>query len=296
MKIGLLQVDGKYPNLALTKLSAWHKQKCDNVDFYTPLEEYDRIYMSKIFDFTPDYFYPLNAPEIIRGGWAYNAETLSSEIENLCPDYDLFPFFEDGNNYAMGFTSRGCVRDCPFCIVPVKEGKLKPVGDIYGFWRGQKYIRLLDNNLNANHEHFKLICSQLIKEKIKTDFNQGLDARFIDDEQALILSKVKLWKSIHMAFDSVNDESEIVAAIHTLLKYMPTSRLMFYVLIGFDSTPEEDFHRVELLRSYGVSPFVMAYDKSDPYQRAYARYVNHKAIFKSVKWDEYKGNPLAVQG
>lgn len=284
MKIGLIDVDSKIPNLTLMKISAWHKTQGDEVKFYDPLlDKPDRVYASKIFDFTPDFQY-WPACEVIKGGSGYDLKTaLPKEMEDVYPDYDLYDC-----DYAIGFTTRGCIRKCPFCIVPKKEGPIRVVGDIYGFWRGQKRIMLLDNNLTALPDHMEKICKQLIKEKVLVDFNQGLDIRLITDDMARLLAKVRLWKQIHFAFDDVQLEKSVREGIAILTKYMPASRLMFYVLIGFNSTPEEDLYRVEVLRGLGVDPFVMPYDKSDPYQRHFARWCNHKAIFKTVKWEDYR--------
>lgn len=283
MKVRLVDVDSKIPNLALMKISAYHKAKGDDVDFYSPLfDKPDLIYASKVFDFTPDFmFYP--DCEIVKGGSGYDLKAeLPAEIESQFPDYSLYRC-----DYAIGFTTRGCIRKCPFCIVPQKEGYIRIVGDIYDFWNGQEYLMLLDNNLTAAPEHFEKILKQLIKHEIKTDFNQGLDIRLITDDMARLLAKVRLWKQIHFAFDDIRIEEQVRAGIAILTKHMPASRLMFYVLIGFNSTPEEDLYRVEMLRGLGVDPFVMPYDKTNPYQRRFARWVNHKAIFKTVKWEDY---------
>lgn len=288
MKVGLVQVDGKYPNLALMKLSAWHKAKGDQVQYYEPIDcaTYDRVYMSKVFDFTPDYVYDIRATEVVKGGTGYDMKSvLPEEIEHTCPDYDAF-----NCSYAMGFTSRGCIRHCPFCVVPRKEGKARATTDIHEFWRGQTNLRLLDNNLTALPEHFEFICKQLIDKGIRTDFCQGLDIRLINDDMAQLLARVKLWKAIHFAFDNIKDEKTVRQGIEVLTRNgVKKDNLMFYVLIGYNSTPEEDLHRVEVLRGLNVMPFVMPFNKSDDYQRRFARWVNHKAIFKSTSWQDYKG-------
>lgn len=287
MKVGLIQADGKYPNLALMKLSAWHKAQGDDVWMYQPIDgqEYDRVYMSKVFDFTPDFAYDIRATEIIKGGTAYDMKaTLPERAEHTYPDYAAFDC-----GYAMGFTSRGCIRNCPFCVVPKKEGKARAVADIYEFWRGQEYLRLLDNNLTALPEHFMRITGQIIKERVKVDFNQGLDLRLITADMAKQLAKVKLWKAIHFAFDNVKDETAIREGVRTLSDNgVKLHNVMVYVLIGFNSTPEEDLHRCEVLRGLGVLPFVMPFDKFDEYQRRFTRWANHKAIFKTVRWGDYK--------
>lgn len=288
MKIGLIDVDSKIPNLALMKISAYHKAKGDVVDFYNPLLNIpEKIYASKIFDFTDDYDYFPNPSKVEKGGSGYNLDkTLDDEIENQYPDYSLY-----NCEYAMGFTTRGCVRNCDFCIVPEKEGKIRAVNDIYDFWDGQEKLKLLDNNLTAHKRQFDRTLNQLIKENIKTDFNQGLDIRLITPEQARLLSKIRLWGQIHFAFDDPSIESQVRKGIKILKNNgVKPYKLMFYVLIGYDTTKEEDLHRVDVLDSLGVDPFVMPYDKSDSYQKDFARWVNHKAIFNSVKWDEYKPN------
>jgi hypothetical protein len=286
MRIGLVSVDSLIPNLALMKISTYHKKQGDQVELIAPLfSTYDRIYASKIFNFSDDYQYFQNC-EVIKGGSGYDIQSkLPDEIEHQFPDYSIF-----NCDYAMGFTTRGCIRKCPFCIVPEKEGKIQAVGDIYDFWNGQKELKLLDNNLTALPEHFEKICLQLTKEKIKTDFNQGLDIRLITPEMAQILAKVPLANQIHFAFDNVGLESNIRDGIATLTNNgVAAHKLMFYVLIGFNSTPQEDLYRVETLRGLKVDPFVMPYNKTDDYQKRFARWCNHKAIFKSVKWEDYKG-------
>ena len=285
MKIALLAADSKMPNLALMKLSAYHKAKGDKVERYVPLfqNEYDRLYISKVFKFSPEPDY-LPGCEIIRGGTGYDLKTvLPAEVENTCPDYSIYMC-----GYAMGFTSRGCIRKCKFCVVPEKEGKPRPTGDIYDFWWGQRELMLLDNNLTALPGHFEVILKQMIKEAVRVDFNQGLDIRLLTEDMAVLLAKVSLWKQIHFAWDSMSYEDDVRRGIEILRKAMPLSRVMFYVLIGFDTTPAEDLYRVETLRGLGVDPFVMPFDKSDPYQKKFARWVNHKAIFKTVSWKNYK--------
>lgn len=286
MKIALVDVDSKIPNLALMKISAYHKSLGDTVEFHDPLfgDKPDLIYASKVFAETQDYAYYPKSVEIIKGGSGYDLKNeLPPEMERQYPDYQLY-----NCDYAIGFTTRGCIRKCPFCIVPKKEGSIRAVGDIYDFWRGQEYLMLLDNNLTAVPEHFEKILKQLIKHEIKTDFSQGLDIRLIEPEMAQLLSKVKLWKQIHFAWDDIRTEKAVLRGIDILTSNgVKPYKLMFYVLIGFNSTPEEDLYRVETLRGLGVDPFVMPYNKSDEYQRRFARWVNHKAIFKTVKWEDY---------
>ncbi|GAB6170568.1 hypothetical protein JCM15765_03730 [Paradesulfitobacterium aromaticivorans] len=210
---------------------------------------------------------------------------MQDEIEIQYPDYSLY-----GIDYAMGFTSRGCIRNCGFCIVPQKEGRWHAVADIDQFWRGQKHLMLLDGNLTGDHEHFMHTCKRLVDNKIRTFFSQGLDIRLMDDEKAAILAQVKDWdsKRIHFARDSLADEQDIRRGIEIVTKHVKPHRIMFYIIIGWDTTMEEDLYRVEMLRSFGIEPFAMPYDKADPYQSDFTRWVNVKKAFKNVPWGKYE--------
>ena len=154
MRIGLIDVDGHsgFPNLALMKLSAWHKANGDSVEWYEPLfavEPFDKVHMSKVFTFTPDYPYPVNANEISRGGTGYKLYdvNLPNEIESIFPDYSIYPKF----HFATGFLTRGCIRNCPWCIVPKKEGKLHAVNTWQNIKRpDSRDIVFLDNNVLAS--------------------------------------------------------------------------------------------------------------------------------------------------
>jgi len=305
--IGLIDVDSKIPNLVLMKISAHHKNNGDKVEWYNPmLNDWDIVYMSKVFKFTPDYQYPLTADKVVKGGSGYDLKTeLPPEVENIYPDYNLYPNMD----YAIGFTTRGCIRNCDFCIVPEKEGRIRPVGDIYDFWDGQDKLKLLDNNLTAHNEHYDRILNQMIKEKIKVDFSQGLDIRLITPKKAKLLSKVKLWKQIHFAFDNMEDEKYVRKGIEVLKNNgVKEYKLMFYVLIGFNTTKEEDMERIKILQQYNIDSFIMPYKdvngynmkkiikrcgfkdeyKYKKYLKNFARWVNHKAIYRSVKWENYR--------
>ena len=286
MKVGLIDIDSKIPNLALMKLSAYHKQLGHQVEFTSPLfanqNGYDLLIASKIFDYTS---MPILPKGTQIGGSGYDLKKkLIDPVEHIYPDYELY-----NCDFAIGYTSRGCNRRCPFCIVPKKEGKFKVVcDDIREFWRGQGRLMLLDNSINTDDEHFYRILLYLINHRIKVDFNQGLDIRYLTNRQAFYLTEVSLWKQIHFAWDLMSSEKAVRRGVDILGQYKLKHKSMFYVLIGFNTTPEEDLYRVEVLRGLDIDPFVMPFDKFNPYQRDFARWVNHKAIFRSVKWDDYK--------
>jgi len=284
MKVGLIDIDSKIPNLALMKLSAYHKQKGDDVELTQPLfaDQFDLVYASKIFDFS---VMPILPDDVIIGGSGFDLTSLlQPEAEGLVPDYSLYKC-----DYAIGHTSRGCNRSCPFCIVPKKEGKFRPVGSILQFWTGQQHLMLLDNSLNTDEGHFKFILNQLIENRIKVFFAQGLDIRLLTNNQAKLLSLVRLWKRIHFAWDFLGIEKSVIKGIEILDRHNLKNKSMFYVLVGFNTTRDEDMYRIETLRRLGIDPFVMPFDTRDQYQRDLARWVNHKAIFKTVEWGEYRG-------
>ncbi|WP_018211164.1 hypothetical protein [Desulfitobacterium hafniense] len=287
MKVGLIDVDSKIPNLALMKIAAYHKSLGDQISFYSPLfDKPDLVYASKVFKFSDDYLYYPSHCDVIKGGSGYGLDNvLPKEIENICPDYDLY-----NEPYAMGFCTRGCIRSCGFCIVPKKEGRIRATSDIYEFLNGREYFMLMDSNLTAEPDHFERICKQLIKHRVNTYFSQGLDIRLMDADKADLLNRVRPWdgKRIHFAWDFMADEQAVKEGIQLVTKYIKPHKIMFYVLIGWDTTEDEDLYRVELLRSYKIMPFVMPYDKFDYYQRSFARWVNHKAIFNSCSWPEYR--------
>lgn len=286
MRVAIAQVDGKWPNLALAKLAAWHLSQGDDVERFMPLGEYDRVLASKVFTDTLDNPY-LPSRITVQGGTGYGMyRTLADEVEASKPDWSLWPTWHDD----IGYSTRGCSRCCEFCVVPKKDGPLRVVGEFGDIWTGRHVLHLIDGNLTAAPvEHFRSVCEDATKAGCRLDFNQGLDARLLTDEHAAILRATRTAKSIHMAFDHVRHEGAVRAAIVTMQRAgWPASRLMFYVLVGFDSTPEQDLYRVQLLRSLGAEPFVMPFKRDDPYQRRLARWVNNKVAFKAMTWEEWQ--------
>lgn len=298
MKIGLIDVDGhNFTNLPLMKLSAWHKENGDHVEMYDPMfsSHMDRVYISKVFTFTDDYQYCIDADEIIKGGTGYyypdGGNPLPDEIEHIYPDYDLYGI----KDTAYGFLTRGCPRNCSFCIVGKKEGlKSYKVADLSEFWRGQKYIELLDPNLLASKDHKELL-QQLIDSKAWVNMNQGVDARLLTEENINLLKQIKLSK-IHFAWDNIADRGKVVPKLklYKQLTNCDMRKTIVYVLTNFNSTLQEDLERVYTIREIGLSPYIMIYDKVNAPKevKKLARWVNNRFIwYKDLnsKFEDYKG-------
>lgn len=316
IRIGLIDVDGhNFPNLPLMKLSAWHKGQGDSVEWYEPLfhgmgEPLDRVYMSKVFSFTPDYQYYVNAKEVVKGGSGYcislengrevycreNDSQLPYEIEHIYPDYGLYP--ELTKDTAYGFMSRGCPRGCDFCHVEAKEGrKAYKVADLSEFWRRQKNIVLLDPNTIACKE-WRDILGQLIDSKSWVDFSQGVDIRLMTKEKAKMIRQIKI-KNIHFAWDRYGDKEKVIPIFRMFkeLTGWDKRKLTVYVLTNFDTTIEQDLERIYTLRGLGYWPYVMVYDKehtrpTDTVRRI-QRWVNMRAVFDRVeRFEDYRAGRM----
>lgn len=298
MKIGFIDVDGhNFPNLPLMKLSAWHKQQGDSVEWYEPLlsGHMDRVYLSKVFTFTKDYEYHIDTDEIIKGGTGYypdGGKQLPYEIEHSYPDYSLY--LEQTKDTAYGFLTRGCPRQCKFCIVSEKEGcKSRKGADLSEFWRGQKNIILLDPNVLACKDYEELL-QQLIDSNSYVDFTQGLDIRLMTEKKIEWIKQIKL-KQVRFAWDNYSDQDKIVPKLKEFKERTGwgSRKLCVYVLCGFDSILEEDLERIYTLRELGYEPYVMIYNKDQlpkkhPLRRL-QRWVNNRMIFKTTpKFEDYK--------
>jgi hypothetical protein len=288
MRVGLVSVEhNNFPNLALMKLSAYHKALGDTVEL-TTIGKYDRIYMSKVFSYTKENFPFLSSPDIRRGGTGYGVfENLPEEIEHICPDYSLYT-----SSKAYGFLTRGCIRNCKWCVVPKKEGKLVPNADIEEFISDKKEAILMDNNVLAS-SHGLAQIEKIVKMKVKVDFNQGLDARIIVDnpEIAKLLAKVKWLTPLRMACDSLSQIDSIEKATILLREAGATPKNYFiYVLV---QDIQDALLRIEFLRNLKLDPFAQPYrdfenNHIDPELKHFARWVNHKATFRSCTGEDYK--------
>ncbi len=303
--IGLLDVDShNYPNLPLMKISAWHKQQGDNVEFVMPLKRYNKIYVSKIFgdEYSQMPNWCLQADEIVYGGTGFaitvengreiyrkeQNEVLPYEIEHIYPDYSLYP--ELTEDKAIGFLTRGCPNNCDFCIVSKKEGLCSiKVADLSEFWNGQKYIDILDANLLACRDRLTLL-QQIADSKAYIDFKQGLDARFITEEVAVALKKIRV-KLIHFAFDSMKNERAVLRGLETYKRILQTgnNKDIVYILTNYDTSIEEDLYRVRKVRELGFLPDVRIYRKPTAPQilKDLQRWSNNRRIIKTCDFMDY---------
>lgn len=271
-----------YPNLALMKLSAWHKRRGDSVEFAAVGKRYDKIYSSRVFTFTDEDFYFEGDVEL--GGTGHDIKKeLPREVEFICPDYSLYDC-----KRSYGFLTRGCANNCSWCFVPEKEGKIQPHADIMEFAR-HKEVVLMDNNVLASDHGIHQI-EKISELGFKVDFNQGLDARLIDSSVAKLLGKVKWFPSIRLACDSISQIEPIRKAVELLRWHNVTpSQYFCYVLV---KDVEDALERVKFLKGIYVYPFAQPYldkdgTKPTKEQRDFARWVNHRAVFRSIIWEEY---------
>lgn len=289
MLVGLIDVDGHngFPNLALMRISAWHKSQGDSVVWWNGFEHYDRVYMSKVFTFSNDIDTVIDADEIIQGGTGYkNYGSLPPEIEAMQPDYSIYPHFKQ----AIGFLTRGCIRNCPWCIVPRKEGHIRPAATWQEIKRpDSREIIFLDNNVLACDYGLQQI-EEMGGQPVWVDFNQGLDARLITPEVAQLLSRLHWIRFVRLSCDT----AAMLPVIEQATAYMTEagiapSRFWAYMLV---QDVEEAEKRALALSKMGVTPFAQPYrdyDGGEPpeIQKYFARWVNCKQLFMSCTWAEY---------
>ena len=288
MNIGIVDVDGHhFPNFALMRASAYHKARGDQVEWATPFNQYDKVLASKVFTFTPDFNYlTLQADIIEKGGTGYDIKKqLSCEIESsMLMDYSIYPQY----NFSLQFFSRGCIRKCPFCLVREKEGYIRAVEPVELNPKGE-WIEVLDNNFFANPE-WKDAINYLQKKNQMVNLH-GVDVRIMNEEQAFYLSKLKLKRRIHIAWDL--PEIDLTDKWKEVIKYIKPRNWACYVLIGFNSTIEQDIYRLNRLKELGISPFVQPYRdfnndrKPTLYEKDIAQWANKHQIFKTCDFADF---------
>ena len=258
MRIGLIDVDGhNFPNLALMKLSAWHKSQGDSVEWYEPMfsGHMDIVYMSKVFTFTPDYEWCVDADKIIKGGTGYKLydNVLPGEIESVYPDYSIYPQYD----YAVGFLTRGCIRKCPWCIVPKKEGWIHAVNTWQNIKRpDSRKILFMDNNVLACDHGRNQIAEMSGRNDIRIDFNQGLDARLIDKDMAKLLGNCKWNTFLRISCDTSQAFDKVKHTVELLGEHMNRKKIFVYALIEDVS---EAHSRIVALDGLGVEVFAQPY-------------------------------------
>jgi len=288
LQIGLIDIEPKIFNTAYMQISRYHKERGDTVGWWSPLtdRQFDHVYCSSLFDFTDKNEIPERA---ICGGTGFDVTSkLSVAMENCNLDYSIYPKCK--TSYI--WFSRGCNRNCSWCVVRQKEGKLRSVHPLNLNPKGE-YITIQDNSFFDGLNWFSAI--EWLRYHGQPLNFQGIDVRGIQLFQAALLAELRHHKQIKIAWDNPKDDKTVLDGIGRLTRYVKPYKIMCYVLIGYDSSEQEDLHRVEKLRSLGIDPFVMPYNKKDLYQRAFARWVNHKAIFKKVKWEDYKQRVCAQE-
>ncbi len=275
MRIGLINIEPKIVNTALMQISYHHKQQGDTVEWADPsvYDQYDKLYCSSLFTFTDKANVPAQA---ICGGTGFD---LTTTLPFYCEyDYSIYP--KCITSYI--WFSRGCNRQCAWCVVPEKEGafhlvqrkQLNPKGS---------YITILDNSFFSNPEWRDVIAWL---GKMPVDI-QGIDVRMLTKEMCIALNSLRRWKNKQFKIAWDEGDKDLTPKLKFMLQFVKAYKIMCYVLIGYYNSPAIDLKRVETLRGLKIDPFVMPYDKADPYQKRFARWVNRKAIFKSVKWEDY---------
>jgi hypothetical protein len=285
MKVLLVDIDSKIPNLALMQVSAYRKGRGDAVGF--GVNEPDLVYVSCIFKKNA---WKVNGSltrfehaKIVVGGSGVSWDWLPEEMQTIKPDYDLYP-----SKYAQGFTTRGCIRQCPFCIVRQKEGGIKPWMHI-SRWYDDRFdtVMLMDNNILALPNRFKE-TAQFIKERGLKVLEHGMDIRLLTPELAHLLSELKFPKGIHFAWDNMDDEPEVDAGLNLLRDAGIDLRhkVQVYVLVGYNTTPEQDIYRCQKLKEWGTNAFVMPFKKSF-HTQSLARWANRKWLYWSIDYPDY---------
>jgi len=244
-----------FPNLALMKLSAWHKHQGQTVTLNSPIEGYDLVEVSGVFSWNLKKLnrYP---PADHTGGIAFSLNSeLPPDVEHIMPDYNLY-----NSPFSLGFTSRGCPRRCPWCNEWRRQDFSAEHADFHEFWdRRHDHIKLLDPNLLASDNASKTL-EQLASEPVTVDFNQALDIRLLDLNTAHLLRAIKIKPYLRFSFDSFSIAGSVRRGVKNLTDqgFRP-SELNFYVMVGFGESFEEESGRLRILRELGCQAHVMFY-------------------------------------
>lgn len=298
MKVGMIDVDGhNFPNLALMNLSAYHKAKGDTVEWYGIFEKYDLMYMSKVFTHTPDYTQSIpNAKSIVRGGTGYDVHSrLPEEAEKVIPDYTLYPYID--NKTAYGFLTRGCIRNCPWCVVPRKEGSIRPYQDVDEIAvNGRTNLILMDNNILTAGEYGLQQSQKIIDRGYRIDFNQAMDARLVTYDVAEVLAKVKWWKYIRFGCDTPHQVKECDQAITLIRDKGYAGEFFLYTMIHGDI--KECYERISYWKGKHkgkVTCFGQPYlnftttrQNIPQWQKDMARWCNRKELYKTIDFKDYE--------
>lgn len=322
MRVLLFQIDGKIPNFALMRLSAWHKAKGDEVIFSRSFADlwfvgdFDRVYASSIFVTSKprrDAFY-VRYPDAITGGDGYKpiwndltviGRNLGSNLrevitdcnpDEITPDYSIYPWFES----SLGYSQRGCRLDCGFCRMKTREGEARRVSSLLKIWRGEGYpkqIHLLDNDFFGQAE-WREQLQDAIEHKIKVCFNQGINIRLINAEQAGVLKDVYYCddgfkvKRLYTAWDNLGDERVFKAGVQLLVDAgIPAKHLMVYMLVGFrkNETIEEIMYRFNEMVSLGCKPYPMVFDSSRKDLKKFQAWVIRR-YYEFIPWKDFGGD------
>ena len=314
MEVGIVDVDGHarkkkwgatiYPNLVLCKIAAWHRQRGDRVRWATPMYHFDIIYMAKVFNFSPDNLYIYDADKIVKGGTGYNIEShLPEEIDRTQPDYSIYPNVP--SDTAYGFLTRGCPNHCRWCVVPRKEGMIRPYMDIDEIATKTRHnIVLMDNNILAAGDYAKTQLTKIIERGYHIDFNQAMDARLVTEEYAELLAKVKWIKSrIRFGCDTQTQIPAVERAMEMINGYGYKGEYFLYTMLNADF--RESFARVNYWRRRNLEirkehkrnimyPYAQPY--RDPtnshaqppqWQKDMANWVNKKMIFETCEFADF---------
>lgn len=304
--ICLVDVDSCIPNLALMKLSSFYKQQKCKVDLIQlhksgydhhnrepvilDAGQYSRVFISSIFTLNKDLVKVKNCKHVSMGGTGNSVhKKLPDEIEHLKPDYKLYK----DNQYSLGFLTRGCIRNCPYCFIPKKEGKLKDHSPLKEFYNPRlPKIMLLDNNILASPN-----CIARLKELKKTGkrvtFKQGLDFRCLTPEKAKLLSELNYDGEYIFAFDRIEDRPVIEKGLKEIWKPLTKDwQTKFFVLVGYNTTLQQDLERVYFLKEHKCLPYIMRHSNcySSEYKPFYtdlASWCNQPGLFKKMPFKEF---------